>query len=289
VSMRSDMMSRAKTGVRLHRQDLSHTERFIRGCLNDDGGFVNRSGRSDLYYTVFGLSASVAMGAEVPWRRVAAYLSGFNPAELDLVHAASLARCWAHLPAELATPDATRQALGQRLLGFGAADGGNVYGCFLLLGALEDLGADVPEADRLIRCVESCRAADGGYANQPGQPVGSAPATAAAVRLLYALGRPVEPAAGEWLLGRCFSGDGFVVHPSAPVPDLLSTAVALHAMEAAGAALGEDRRRACEAFVLGLRHERGGFRGHWADEAADCEYTFYGLLALGHLSCGDAV
>ena len=28
----------------------------------------------------------------------------------------------------------------------------------------------------------------------------------------------------------------------------------------------------------------GGFYGSWADNTLDCEYTYYGLLALGHLS-----
>ena len=28
----------------------------------------------------------------------------------------------------------------------------------------------------------------------------------------------------------------------------------------------------------------GGFHGNWSDDYLDCEYTFYGLLALGHLS-----
>ena len=35
-------------------------------------------------------------------------------------------------------------------------------------------------------------------------------------------------------------------------------------------------------YILGLR-ERGGFCGGAADRTCDCEYTFYGLLALGHL------
>jgi len=29
---------------------------------------------------------------------------------------------------------------------------------------------------------------------------------------------------------------------------------------------------------------RGGFYGNWLDDTLDCEYTYYGLLALGHLS-----
>jgi hypothetical protein len=28
----------------------------------------------------------------------------------------------------------------------------------------------------------------------------------------------------------------------------------------------------------------GGFHGNWTDDMLDCEYTYYGLLALGHLS-----
>ena len=37
-------------------------------------------------------------------------------------------------------------------------------------------------------------------------------------------------------------------------------------------------------FVDSLWTSRGGFLGSWADETLDCEYTYYGLLALGHLS-----
>ena len=28
----------------------------------------------------------------------------------------------------------------------------------------------------------------------------------------------------------------------------------------------------------------GGFHGNWADDTLDPEYTYYGLLALGHLA-----
>ena len=37
-------------------------------------------------------------------------------------------------------------------------------------------------------------------------------------------------------------------------------------------------------FLDSLWDARGGFHGHWADDHLDAEYTFYGLLALGHLS-----
>jgi len=40
----------------------------------------------------------------------------------------------------------------------------------------------------------------------------------------------------------------------------------------------------CLDFVDSLWTNEGGFYGHWGDDHLDCEYTFYGLLALGHLS-----
>jgi hypothetical protein len=67
-------------------------------------------------------------------------------------------------------------------------------------------------------------------------------------------------------------------------PDLLSTATALAALASAGAALGDEPRRACREFVLALEGPGGGFRGQADETDADCEYTFYGLLALGHLA-----
>src|SRR5439155_373210 len=33
-----------------------------------------------------------------------------------------------------------------------------------------------------------------------------------------------------------------------------------------------------------LETNEGAFHGQWADDHVDCEYTYYGLLALGHLS-----
>ena len=33
-----------------------------------------------------------------------------------------------------------------------------------------------------------------------------------------------------------------------------------------------------------LWNAAGGFHGNWTDDTLDCEYTYYGLLALGHLS-----
>jgi hypothetical protein len=88
-----------------------------------------------------------------------------------------------------------------------------------------------------------------------------------------------------WLLDRCHTRGGFFASRSTPVPDLLSTATALHALSSMHVPIA-GLCDPCLDFVDSLWTNRGGFFGTWADDAVDCEYTFYALLALGHLSLG---
>ncbi len=270
-----------------------HVAAFVRSQRHPDGGFRGRADASDLYYAVFALEALLALGAELPRESVGAWLSGLGPCErLDFVHCCCLARAWASIE-EGGPPPATRAAVLERLGTFRTPDGGygptpgaghgTAYGCFLALGAWGDCRGDVPDADGLVACLGGLRTADGGYANEPGRPVGSTPATAGAAVVLRCLGRDVPPAVADWLLGRHALPGGFLAGPAAPMPDLLSTATALHALGTLGAPLAAIGER-CLDFLDSLWDPRGGFRGSWADDALDCEYTYYGLLALGHLS-----
>ena len=59
---------------------------------------------------------------------------------------------------------------------------------------------------------------------------------AGAVTLIHHLGGEVPKSAVDWLLARARPAGGFLATPEAPVPDLLSTATALHALAAAHAA-----------------------------------------------------
>jgi hypothetical protein len=63
---------------------------------------------------------------------------------------------------------------------------------------------------------------------------------------------------------------------------LLSTATALHALAGMNVSL-EPVKEPCLDFLDTLWTGRA-FRGHPADDVPDSEYTYYGLLALGHLS-----
>jgi hypothetical protein len=73
------------------------------------------------------------------------------------------------------------------------------------------------------------------------------------------------------------------------MPDLLSTATALHALSCLDRPLSPAKREQCLDFIDTLWDAGGGFHGHWADDDLDAEYTFYGLLALGHLAAQASV
>ncbi len=292
MSLRLEMLQVARLGPRLLGESAALVAGFVSGQWNPDGGVRDRAGQSDLYYTVFGLEALQALQLPPP-PAVSGYIAGFGSGEgLDLVHRCCLARAWSMLGMD---DQRRRAALALSLAGFSAGDGGfasrpdeahgSAYAAFLALGALQDLGVALPGEAAVLGALARLRAADGGYANQPGAATGSTPATVAAVMALHAYGRMADPAAAAWLLARQqLPAGGFLVHPQAPLGDLLSTATALHALACLERALPAPGVEAALDFVDSLWTNRGSFHGHWAEEELDVEYTYYGLLALGHLS-----
>jgi len=266
---------------------------FVRERLNADGGFQDRTGASDLYYTVFGLDALIALQEELPVEQTVRFLERFSGCDtLDFVHRCCLARARAalRLPPDdaladrlLAAIEASRTDDGGYSTTVGAQHG-SAYAAFLALGAHQDLGRPFPD-EGIVESLRELRAADGSYGNQPGLKSGVTTATAAAVLVMHQLGAPADREAGIWLLDQCHARGGFFASPSAPVPDLLSTATALHALSVLHVPIA-GLRDPCLDFVDSLWTNRGGFFGTWADDVVDCEYTFYALLALGHLSLG---
>lgn len=287
------MLQVARLAPRMLGDAAENVVAFLRSQQAPDGAFKDRAGNPDLYYTVFGVEALTAMRAEVEPGPLTSYLRSFgNGAALDFVHLACLARGWANAPRDL-LDSATRDAIIARIESHRSAEGGydaapgsprgTLYGCFLALGAYQDLGIDLPNPQCVLQCIHSLRADDGGYANGPDFPHGLTPSTSAAAALLRQLDQPAPPELGAWLLARCRPEGGFFATPQAPIPDLLSTATALHAL----AGLHVDFspvKEPCLDFIDTLWSSQGGFYGTWEDDVLDCEYTYYGLLALGHLS-----
>jgi len=267
---------------------------FTAGRINRDGGFRGRTAKSDLYYTVFGIESLIALGAPLDSDHVLGYLNGFADGNsLDLVHLACLARCRANLRQPEHTEHELNEKIAHRLEFHRCADGGysnsmgaksgTAYACFLALGAYQDLDLDIPNPAGLIECILSLQRPDGAFANDATIQTGSTPATAAAVTTLHYLNCTPPPPSVQWLLARSRATGGFLAAPVAPIPDLLSTATAIHALALAKAPLDDIKQPTLE-FIDSLWSTDGAFAGNWLDETLDCEYTYYGLLALGHLN-----
>jgi len=267
------MLQAARRATAQLGESTGLVRQFVRSQQLPDGSFRDRSGHSDLYYTVFGLDCLLALDEPLP-TGLENYLRTFNDgAPLDFVHFTCLARCWSVL-----RPPAT---LAQRLAAFPLPR--TVYECYLAYGAYQDLHVKLPDTGPWLRCLESLRSRDGAYGNAPGLPLGSTTATAAAATLLRHIGAPIPTEIGPWLLAQCRPKGGFTAMPTAPAPDLLSTATALHAL--AGLRVPFDHiKEPCLDFLDSLWSNEGGFHGHWADDHLDVEYTSYALLALGHLT-----
>jgi hypothetical protein len=85
----------AGRGVELLGESKDLVARFLLGQFNPDGGGRGRNERSDLYYTVFALQGLAALGVRPPWEAVRPYLAASGDgSRLDLIHLASLVRCW---------------------------------------------------------------------------------------------------------------------------------------------------------------------------------------------------
>lgn len=307
-----EMLRAARRAPELLGESTALVQRFLLGQEAAGGGFTDRSGKPDLYYTLFGLAA---LGGIQPKRllpgratlqlrgvalRSAQFLRSAQPESLDLVHLGALARSRAMLAAAGFAPPWARDEI-LKLTGvlsrYQSEDGGysgvpgdqfgTAYGAFLAIGVFQDLGIPIPDHDQLGGSLQSLRNPDGSWPNQRLITVRDAPggtnATAAAVVACNQLGVPLSASTSRWLLGRFSPQGGFLSGPNAPIPDLLSTATALHALATLNVPLAQVRE-GCLDFVDSLWTNHGGFHGHWGDEHLDCEYTFYGLLALGHLA-----
>jgi hypothetical protein len=292
MSLRLQLLQVARLAPRLLADSTDLVREFYARQFNAQGAACDRAGQPDLYYTIFALAGAQAMDAPVPKDRTREWLIGFGDgAGLDFVHLGALARCWAFIGGG---DSPTLHAILQRLERFRQPDGGynasssasfgTAYDAFVALGAYQDLGETPPDVLRLLRSLKRLETSDHAWTNLPDQKVGSLNPTAAAVTLISHLGFPVNQAVGDWILAQAHPNGGFVAVPGAPIPDLLSTATALHALACLGRRLPSEIHEGCLDLADSLWSAEGGFHGHWADDHLDSEYTFYGLLALGHLS-----
>ena len=292
MSLRLQLLQVARLAPRLLADSTPLVRDFFARQFNAQGAGTDRDGKPDLYYTIFSLAGAQATDAPVPVEKTRQWLTTFGEGEgLTYVHLGALARCWAAVGGA-AKP--LTNAILARLENYRSPDGGynsdgkssfgTAYDAFIALGAHEDLDSKPPDVLRLIRSLKRLETSDYAWSNRPEQTIGNLNATAGAVTLITHLGFPVNPAVGGWILAQAAPQGGFLAVPGAPIPDLLSTATALHALSCVERRVPSGVHEGCLDFIDSLWSAEGGFHGHWADDYLDPEYTYYGLLALGHLS-----
>ena len=92
----------------------------------------------------------------------------------------------------------------------------------------------------------------------------------------HQMDEPLESKFVEWLQQRQDASGGFFANDQAPIPDMLSTAVALFTLRLIGVEVQE-----ATPFIQAHWLDNGGFAPTLYDDYSDVEYVFYGLLALG--------
>ena len=78
MSFRLEMLQVARVAPKILGESAGLVREFLLGQQNEDGGFRDRAGRSDLYYTVFALDGLLALRADLPVERVTKFLESFG-------------------------------------------------------------------------------------------------------------------------------------------------------------------------------------------------------------------
>ena len=297
MSLRLEMLQVARlASVVLGEEASALVKGFVWSQQCEDGGFSDKDGESDLYYTSFAVDALTALSEELPVKELLHFLEHrFSKIEqLDFVHLCCMARIASALP-DRGLSKSKLDEVFQRIESFRTADGGynqapksetgSAYASFLAFGAYSDHNREIINSAGILASLESLLQEAGGWANDTFLPVENVPATAAAITINRNLRGKIPVHTGQWLLNECYHrlSGGFLAFPGAPLPDLLTTAVALHALDGLQEDFS-DRKEAALDFVDSLWTNAGGFHGSWEDDDLDVEYTYYGLLALGHLA-----
>jgi hypothetical protein len=247
---------------------ITEIRTFILSKQTAQGGFSDRGGKCDLYYTLFGyyIAESLSVNEVMePLRKYVAITVSAN--NLSGVYR----YCGAILYAKLIGLDATTEKLRKQIVADLTQKDSKQpeYSGFLGVLALYYL-EDYQNIQRIVNQYDHSF-------SQSGHPC---PVVAATAIMRGMAGKQKFEAVD--MLKTFYRGKGgFAALQKAPGEDLLSTGVALYALYFLNADLRLIKPD-CLAFVDDL-YEGGGFRATPYDAITDVEYTFYGLLALGSM------
>jgi hypothetical protein len=260
---------------------ISELKHRLTNSLTKDGAFPDRGGKSDIYYTMFGCFVAEALSMNEIFSDLKDYVKRTVTNEslsgIDLY-------CGAILYSKLHGFDNISERLKEKVkyeieaevkvkakvenkIKSGISTGYTFFIGLLTLYYLQDYRS-ILKMKKRINSISS----------QNDIPSSLAAAEATVNRILGKSGNDDHVKLRSFYRGN----GGFVALQKAPVTDLLSTAVALYALQFIDSDI-KDIKPDCLTFVDGL-YLNGGFRATELDFDIDIEYTFYGLLALGALT-----
>ncbi|HAF29884.1 MAG TPA: hypothetical protein DCG75_12650 [Bacteroidales bacterium] len=306
-----------KSTSKLSNQAIKRIKEFLMLQLHHDGGFMDRAGNSDPYYSVFGYTLAFILDLEVPVNKQLIFVERWSDKnEIDFIHAVSLVQCKILISAmQLKSKGSSAGQFFQskfiservrknivkdvvqksddllRIIesyrsqnngynqSFKNADYASTYATFLAWSLFQDLGLLVDEAE-LLKSIQDLQKENGSFVNERNSSSGVTTATAAGLIMSKSLQVVNIEKSISWLKERWINQGGFVAAEGLPIADLLSTSTALLALKMADNSL-VNYSEACTDFINMHWDNSGGFFGSVADMHPDCEYTYYALLALG--------
>lgn len=258
----------AKSISILDPEMIDEIKSFIKSKQTVQGGFADRGGKCDLYYTLFGYYIADSFSVAEVMEPLKKYLATVTLNNLSGVYL----YCGVILYARILGLDATTERLRKQILAdlTKANSKQPEYSGFLGMLALYYL-EDYLNIQRIVNQYKRSFALSG-------HPCPVVAATA----VLFGMAGNRQPEAVEKLKSFYRESGGFAALHKAPTEDLLSTGVALYALHFLDADLRLIKPK-CLTFVDNL-YDNGGFRATPYDSVTDVEYTFYGLLALGSMN-----
>lgn len=277
-----------------------HAE-FVRARQQADGGFPGREGDSDLYYTSFAVRTLAMLDAldERVCVPLAEYLRGHDCRRLGVIDLMNW--LWLALTLQISAGidligdagDDWAEELAARLESVRAPDSGyakspegaagSTYHTFLVVLTYEMLGRLPPRPGALTQFLYDRQRDDGGFVEiGPMRRSGTNPTAAASavLQILGAMDDDIRDGIREFLREVRSDEGGFQANSRIPFADGLSTFTALLTLQDLELATADDAARIRAYIESNLEFPTGGFRAAAWDDAADVEYTFYGLGVL---------
>ncbi|WP_372751374.1 prenyltransferase/squalene oxidase repeat-containing protein [Labilibaculum sp.] len=290
---------------------------FVRTQKLESGGFIDRAGMADLYYTVFGYTLALILDVKLNVSEERKYLKRIKQeGNLDFVHSVCLVRCdfLLHLidvrqksglkASKLLANSFAKNIIVNRIVKsikndysnilreleeHNASDGGynhikkeasrsTIYANYLMWTLFQDLNAEKELLEKIIVANKALRSLNGSFANEENSSDGVTSSTAAGLIMDLDSGK-----SKEWLNQMLSKRGGFMAAKEVPIADLLSTSVTLLALKLSGENM-QDYAENSVNFINLHWDESGGFFGSIADMTCDVEYTYYALLGIGVLS-----